>query len=474
MTELTGKSLTEISDLLGAREVSSLEVTEACIRQIERHQPDLNCFVRVDAEESLDTARRLDDELSRGIQPGRLHGVPMAHKDMYYRRGKVSSCGSRIRADYRPEVTSTLLKRLDEAGSVDLGTLNMTEFAFGPTGHNAVLGDCRNPWDITRIPGGSSSGSGSAVAARLAYGSLGSDSGGSVRIPAAMCGVVGLKPTLSRLSVFGTMGLSFSIDTPGPLARTVQDCARIMNVITGSDPKDPHCSKRAVPDYEADIERGIQRLRIGIPRNYFYDHCEAAVQKLVEDSLSILEGLDADLVEVDIPDPDQLMDLSRAVLYPQGSAMHAHWLRERRDEYSPQIRIRAATGYGVPAPVYLEALHARAGILNDFVQKVFGLCDVLHTPLMSFRTPVLAQTDADASEEMWQKIGLFCHTTAPINYLGLPALSVPAGFDPAGLPVSFQLVGRPFAEALLLRAAFAYQGETEWHRVPPSAIDCSG
>ncbi len=470
MIGLVEKSLTEIADLLSAKEVSSLEVTESCIRRIEQHQPDLNCFVRLDAEAALETARRLDDDLARGVPPGPLHGVPMAHKDMYYRRGKVSSCGSRIRSDYRPEVTSTLLERLDGAGSVDLGTLNMTEFAFGPTGHNAVLGDCRNPWNLDCIPGGSSSGSGAAVAARLAYGSLGSDSGGSVRIPAAMCGVVGLKPTLTRLSLFGAMGLSFSIDTPGPLARTARDCARIMNVVAGSDPKDPYCSGRAVPDYEADIDRGIRGLRVGVPGNYFYDHCEAAVREIVEESLSVLQDLGAILVDVDIPAPDRLMDLSRAVLYPEGSAKHAHWLRERRPEYSPQIRIRAATGYGVPAPVYLEALHARAGILAEFVRTVFGSCDVLHTPLMSFRTPTLEQTDAGASEEMWETIGLFCHATAPFNYLGLPALSAPAGFDPAGLPISFQLVGRPFAEALLLRTAFAYQEATAWHAVLPTEI----
>ncbi len=461
MDELAYLSLTQVADLIRSGDTSSEEVTRAILARIEEHQPKLNCFIRLDAEAALARARRLDQQRP-GDKLGALHGVPMAHKDVYYRAGKVSTCGSRIRKDFQPQVTSTLLSRLDEAGAVDLGTLNMTEFAFGPTGHNAIWGNCRNPWSSEHISGGSSSGSGAAVAAGLAYASLGSDSGGSVRLPASMCGVVGLKPTLTRLSLFGAMGLSFSIDTPGTLSRTVRDCARMMNVIAGHDPLDPYSSTRAVPDYEAAIGQAIDGLRVGVPSNYFYDHCNDEIKTILQNALSIFENLGAKLVDVAIPDPDHLMELSRAVLYPEGSALHSQWLKNRPEDYSPQIRVRAATGYGIPAPVYLEAVHARPQILQKFVVAVFSACDILYTPVLSFPVPTLAETDVGSTTTMWEVIGLLCHATAPINYLGLPAMSVPAGFTENGLPSSFQLVGPPFAESTLLKFAAAYETVTNW------------
>ncbi len=470
MTDLTDLSLVDLSNQLVKREVSAREVVEACFERIRVCEPRLNCFVRLDEEEALAAADGVDDALAKGQLRGLLHGVPMAHKDMFYRRGKVSTCGSRIFKDSPATSTSTLLKRLDAAGSIDLGTLNMTEFAFGPTGHNAVLGDCHNPWDLECIPGGSSSGSGTAVAARLVFGSLGSDSGGSVRLPAAICGVVGLKPTLGLLSLYGAMGLSYSIDTAGVLARTARDCARVMNVIAGHDPNDIRCTTRSVPDYEGSLDRDIRSVRIGVPTSYFYDHCGGAIRERLEQSLQVFETLGAEIVDVRIPETGQLMELSRAVLYPECTALHAADLRERMNDYSPQIRVRAATGFGIPAPVYLSALHARPGILKRFVDSVFDACDVLHTPLLSISVPKLSDTDVGIEQCMWETIGLLCHSTAPFNYLGLPAMSVPAGFDESGLPVSLQLVGRPFSEAGLLRVAAAYQNETRWHLQSPKDI----
>ncbi len=472
---LHGASLCEIQAAIASGKSTATEVTRHLLERIKSLQPQLNCFIRIDAEEALQTAARLDRQRREGRPCGPLHGVPLAHKDMYYSAGKVTTCGSRIRRQFVAPVTSTLLQRLEAAGAINLGTLNMTEFAFGPTGHNAVWGRCGNPWHSEHISGGSSSGSGAAVAARLAFGSLGSDSGGSVRLPAAMCGVVGLKPTLTRLSLFGAMGLSASIDTAGVLARTAADCARLMDVIAGPDTSDPLCSRLPAANYSAAVGGDIAGLRIGTPGNYFYDHASDEIRRLMDDSLEVLASLGAEIVDVQIPAAEHLSELSRAVLYPEGSARHAHWLRHCPGQYSPQIKVRAATGFAIPAPVYLEALHIRPRVLKTFVDSVFSQCDVLHTPLMGFAVPTAAETDVDSRSTMWRTIGRLVHCTAPFNYLGLPAISVPAGFTSNTLPAALQLVARPFDEAALLRVAAAYQSRVSWHEtlprcgMPPSA-----
>ncbi len=269
--ELTHLSLTDVAEAIRTKQVSAVEVTAACLRRIERLQPKLNCFISIEAEAALKAAAVADADLARGVLRGSLHGVPLAHKDMFYRAGQVSTCGSKINRDFVPDHTATVLSRLEAAGAIYLGGLNMAEFALGPTGHNEHWGHCRNPWNPDYITGGSSSGSGSAVAARLTYGALGSDTGGSVRMPAGVCGVVGLKPTWGRVSRYGVMPLSFSLDTVGPLARTVQDCACLTRIIAGSDPMDSTSSTALVPDYEATLSEGMKGIKIGVPTNYYYD-----------------------------------------------------------------------------------------------------------------------------------------------------------------------------------------------------------
>ena len=468
MTELHDLSLCETRDAIRNREFSSLELIEHLLTRIEKLQPRLNCFIRVDADHARQKAMELDKQLHNGDSAGPLHGIPLAHKDMFYTAGKVTTCASRIRKSFVPQVTSTLLERLDFAGAINLGTLNMTEFAFGPTGHNAIWGDCKNPWNLDHITGGSSSGSGSAVAARLVMGSLGSDSGGSIRLPSSMCGIVGLKPTLTRLSLYGAMGLSFSIDTPGPMTRTVADCALMMDVISGADPNDPYCSELPTSDYSAVIGRDIKGMRIGVPANYFYEDASDEIKKIMQDSLKTLESLGAEIVEINVPYVEYLSDLSRAILYPEGTAKHIQWLRDCPEQYSPQIKVRAATGFGIPSPVYHEALNARATILKSFVEEVFDKCEVLHTPMLSFSVPSSKETDVSSGSVMWKVIGSIVHCTAPFNYLGLPAMSVPAGFTLNSLPSSFQLVARPFAETSLLQVASAYEACCPHHKVIPN------
>ncbi|MBS0396918.1 MAG: amidase, partial [Proteobacteria bacterium] len=366
--------------------------------------------------------------------------------------------------------TATALARLQASGAVVLGALHMTEFALGPTGHNVHYGACHNPWNPAHIAGGSSSGSGAAVAARLAFGTLGSDTGGSIRVPAAVNGVLGLKPTYGRVPRTGAMPLSWSIDHVGPLARTAADLARLLGVIAGYDPLDPSASRRAVPDYEAGLGRGLAGLTLGVPRRYFFEGVAPAVAPALEAALAVLERGGARRVAVEVPQAEHMTELSRAILYPEAAALHGHWLRTRPADYSPQVRARAATGVAIPAAAYTEALQLRPVLLRAVCEAVFGACDVLVTPALDVEVPTLADTDVGGSAAMWSTIGRLLRCIAPFNFLGLPALSLPVGFTPNGLPASLQLVARPFAEGTLLAVAAAYQRLTDWHeRAPPVA-----
>ena len=463
-------TLTEAAAALARGELSSVELTRSCLERAHRLNAELNCFIRIEDEAALAAARAADAARAAGAAPGPLHGVPIALKDMFYDPARITSSGSQLRRAFRATTTATVVARLTAAGAVNLGALNMTEFALGPTGHNVHYGDCRNPWNTAHIAGGSSSGAAAATAARLAFAALGSDTGGSIRIPAAANGVVGLKPTYGRVSRAGVMPLSWSADHVGPLARTARDCARLLGVIAGHDPADPSSSRRPVPDYEAALTRGVAGLRIGVARNFYFDGVTADVRAAVEAALRVFEGAGARVLEVEVPAPEQLSELSRALVYSEAAAIHGEWLRKRPAEYSPQVRARAATGAAIPAPVYLEALQLRPLLLRQFVTRVYAHCDLLCTPTLPEPVPTLAATDVGGSAAMWRVIGALVRCTAPFNYLGVPALTLHAGFTDNGLPASLQLVGRPFAEELLLRAAAGYQAATDWHtRLPAVA-----
>lgn len=465
--ELLNLSLTEVADAIRRKKVSSLEVTQACLAQIERTQPIVNGYIAVERAAVLKAARAADEAVAKRRTLGPLHGVPLAHKDMYYRKGRVSTGGSKILRDYRPKITSTAAARLEAAGALWLGTLNMAEFAANPTGHNDHFGRCCNPWNPAHITGGSSSGSGAAVAARTCYGSLGSDTGGSVRLPAAMNGVVGLKPTYGLISRYGIVPRSWSHDTVGPLTRTARDCARMTRVVAGRDPLDATSTHEPIPDYERGINAGIKGLRIGVPRNHFYDDVTGDVQRAMDASVAALKSLGARIVPVDVPDPKRLFLVSNLITKCEAAAIHARWMRERPRDYSMMVFSRIEDGFHVPAVAYIEALNLRPRFVEEFVGAVFSRCDVFHCPVMTIPVPTGAATDPAAPGDVPRIIERITRNTRPFNHLGIPALSVPAGFADNGLPVAFQLVGRPYSEAQLFRAAHAYQSVTDWHqRVP--------
>jgi aspartyl-tRNA(Asn)/glutamyl-tRNA(Gln) amidotransferase subunit A len=458
----TALTLREAAVAISQGRLRAEALIDACLDRVERLQPTLNCFIRMTADQARAKARAADLAVKSGRSLGPLHGLPLAHKDMFYRAGEVCSCGSKIRADFVPDHTATVLTRLDAAGGIELGRLNMAEFAMGPTGHNDHFGRCRNPWNTDHITGGSSSGSGAAVAADLVFGALGSDTGGSVRLPAAACGVVGIKPTLGRVSRYGTMPLSHSLDCIGVLARNVGDCARLLSVIAGADAQDGMASRLPAPNYESGLDAAadagsLAGLRVGVPNRYYFDGIDREVADLLAASRTILEKRGAKIIDVPVGDHGAINDLSNAILWPEGAGLHLQWLRDRPQDYAEQSRARLLVGLGVPATLYVEAVRARAPLLEEFLSETFSKCDVLHVPVLKRSVPTAAETDVGGSAGMAAVLGQIVANTRPFNYLGLPGLSVPIGFTRNGLPQAMQLVARPFREDLLFRVGAAYE-----------------
>lgn len=468
-TEPALMSLTAVAKAIAARQFSSHEVTRSCLHRIAQWQPKLNAFMTVEAEDALKAAAEADAALAKGHNRGPLHGVPLAHKDMYYDAGHVVTCGSLIRRDFVASSTSTALQRLKDAGSIRLGSLGMAEFAYGPTGHNYHYGAVHNPWKSGYVTGGSSSGSGSAVGARLTFAALGSDTGGSVRMPAHFCGVTGLKTTYGRVSRAGAMPLSQSLDTVGPLARTVEDCALLLGLMAGADGEDPTASTLPVPDYVAASSASIKGLKIGVPTSFYVDDLDADVAKALEDTITVLKREGADIVKVELPDQRQLSAACQLVLAVEAAAFHKRWLIERPQDYGPQVLMRLQNGLAVPAVLYLEAMRWRGPALAAHVAATADV-DAVLAPVAPVAAPTIAESDVGNAPDAEAVIQRLTRFTRPINYLGLPSLSIPSGFNAKGLPIGMQLIGRSFDEATLITTGAAFQRATDFHeKVPPAA-----
>jgi len=465
-TEPALMSLTSVAKAIADKHVSSREVTQSCLDRIARWQPRLNAFMAIEAEGALKAADAADAALAKGIRHGVLHGVPLAHKDMYYEAGKVVTCGSRIRRDFVATTTETALKRLKDAGTIRLGSLQMAEFAYGPTGHNSHYGPVHNPFALDRITGGSSSGSGSAVAARLTFAALGSDTGGSIRMPAHFCGVTGLKTTVGRTSRAGAMPLSQSLDTVGPLARTVGDCAVLLGLMAGADPADPTAISGPLPDYVAATTGSVKGLTIGVPAAFYVDDLDAEVAGVLDATIAVFKREGANVVRVELPDQRQLSAASQLVLAVEAAALHKRWMIERPQDYGPQVLMRLQNGLAIPGVSYLEALRWRGPALAAHLAAVAEV-DAVIAPVSPVPAPTIAESDVGNSPDADAVIQRLTRFTRPINYLGLPSLSIPSGFTRAGLPVGMQLIGRSFDEATLLRIGAAFQRATDFHdRVP--------
>ncbi len=454
-------SISEAAALIKERKLSPVELTQACLDRIDRLQPQLNAFITLTADDAVKTAREAEAEIARGDHRGPLHGIPIALKDLFDVSGVPTTAGSKILAGNIAAADSASAARLRDAGAVILGKLNLHEFAYGATGVNPHFGACRNPWDTERICGGSSSGSGSAVAAGLCFAALGTDTGGSIRIPASLCGIAGLKPTFGRVSRRGVVPLSWSLDHVGPMTRSVADCAIVLQAIAGHDPLDASSANEAVPDYSESLETGIEGLRAGVPRELFFDNLDPEVEGPVRAAIKTLEGLGARVTEIGLPYITEIPGGLTAIMLPEALAYHQKWMAERPNDYGDDVRYRLELGATYLAVHYVQAQRLRERAVAAWRERVFDKVDLIVTPTTAAAASRIGESDLSVT------FGLIRNTN-PINFLGLPALSVPCGFTAAGLPVGMQLIGRWFEEATVLRASFAYEQATDWHeRRPP-------
>ena len=450
-------TIATLARAIAARKISPVEATQEHLARIERLDGRIRAFITVDAEGALATARALEAELVAGRSRGPLHGVPLAHKDLCHVPGLPTSCGTLTREYFTSPFECTAVARLREAGAVLLGKLNMAELAMGPFGDNAHHGDVQNPRREGHCAGGSSSGSAAAVAAGFALAALGSDTGGSIRLPAACCGVVGLKPTYGRVSRAGAMPLSWSLDHMGPLTRTVADAATVLGIIAGYDPRDATSSRRGVPYYERTLEMPIAGLRVGVAENYYFDGITDEMAGAVHAALRAIEGLGAVVTQVRLPDPQPLVDVSNVISRSESATIHSRVLRDRPHELQAAVRARLDTGFHISAHDYLQALRLRGRFTRAFVREVFGEVDLLVLPVIPEPAPALEAVKAGTADEIVARMGRFSRLTRPFNGLGLPALALPCGALSDSRPLALQIVGRPFDEARVLRLGHAYQ-----------------
>jgi aspartyl-tRNA(Asn)/glutamyl-tRNA(Gln) amidotransferase subunit A len=468
-----GTSLAELTlagavSLVERKEVSPVELVDVCLERIAATNDVLHAYITVYADEARAVAKAAEAMIQAGHRLGPLHGIPIALKDNVALEGLPTTAGSKVLADWIPEEDATVAARLKGAGAVIVGKTNMHEFAWGGTTANPHYGFCRNPWNPERFPAGSSGGSGAAVAARTCFGALGTDTGGSIRLPSAVNGVVGIRPTIGRVSNFGVIPLAWSMDTVGPMTRTVEDCAVMFNAIAGHDPRDEASAAVPVVDYTTDLRRGVQGLRIGIVPGYFFHHLQPAVHDAVRRALDVFGELGASVVDVEIEHIHGNISAQLTVESCEPSTYHQRWLRERPEDYGEDVRLLLELGELHLATHYLQAQRYRALLRRQFLDA-FKSVDVFVCPTLPFTaTPVGATTvviEGGIEEDMLSAIMQF---TGVPSLTGLPSLAVPCGFDPDGLPIGMQIIGRPFDEATLYRFGSAFQEATDFHTRAPS------
>ena len=463
---LAYKTITELARLLRSRETSSAELTEMYLDRVERLDGELRSYVTVTTELARQQAREADAALARGEAPGPLAGIPLAHKDEFFTKGILTTCGSRTLAEFVPDYDAAAIERMHAAGAVMLGKLNMTEWA-SPLTWEFPFGQPRNPWSLDRDAGGSSTGSGVATAAGLCAASIGEDTGGSIRRPASCNGVVGLRPSLGRVSVYGMFASNWNQDTVGPLARSVADCALLMNAIAGHDPRDPVSADLPVPDYTAALHGDVKGLRVGVVKEALdAPHLDPQIKRLALGAIAVLESLGAVVSEASIPH----MTLSGLINGAFGSARAAlHWpyLNEQPELYDTGVRRYTILPALLPASTYQRALQLRSVLRAQTLDALAGH-DVLLSPAYPGFPPLIADTKSDppsveAAVEQMRRYGF--HTPAP--YAGAPAMSVPMGFSDGGLPIGLHIMAKPFDEPSVFRAAYAYEQAAPWRTMRP-------
>ena len=458
--------ISELQQAYRSGDASPVEVVRHMLGRIEELDPALNSYLTVTAEQALEQARRAESEIRAGKQVGPLHGVPYAAKDLFDTKGIRTTVGSRILADNVPGEDAAIVEKLAAAGAILLGKTGLHEWAYGITSSNPHFGPIRNPWDPERIPGGSSGGSTAALAAGLCSFSLGSDTGGSIRIPAALCGIAGLKPTFGRVSRRGAFPLGHTLDTLGPFGLTVQDSALVYQAVAGPDPADPTARDKPVelPSFERDPR--LDGVVIGLPRTFFFEHLDPAVAKAMDDALEILRGLGAELRDVAVPDIELANSLHLLILMAEASSIHKRRHQERREEFGDDVRRHLDQGRLVTAADYLNAQRLRRRFCREFARSLEGV-DALVLPAVPIPTARIGETEVEVNGTMENVRIATTRNIRSLNLTGLPVLAVPCGFHDDGLPIGMQVVGKAFDERQILKIGHAYEAATEWHRQVP-------
>jgi aspartyl-tRNA(Asn)/glutamyl-tRNA(Gln) amidotransferase subunit A len=466
--DLTTFSLKNVSELLRKKSTSPVELTEACLKRIEAYNPSVNAFITVTAESALASAREMQAEQSRGKWRGPLHGVPIALKDNIDTAGVRTTAASELFKDRVPAEDAEVVRRLKNAGAIILGKLNMHEFAYGPTSAVSYFGPVHNPWALDRISGGSSGGSAAAIASGMCFGTLGTDTGGSIRIPSSHCGVVGLMPTYGRVSNRGVIPMAWTLDHVGPICKTVEDAAMMLGVIAGYDDADPTTVDVAVPDYTRSFAMQVRKLRIGFPRANFFDGLDPEYAKRMNDAIEILRKLTASAIDVQLP---QAVNAG-TIWGPETYAYHAKWLTESPQKYQAATREQMIRSNEMKPDVYAQA-RRQVDLVRREIRKVFSSVDLLVTPTMKAPPGTIAAAISapaapparGAGGEIAPAGGL--NSVGAFDVYGLPAITIPCGFTAAGLPLGIQISAAPFAESNMLALAHAYEQATEWHTRRP-------
>ena len=449
-------TITSLSQHIRKKEISPVEVIDAFLERVEAAQKKLNAFITVLEQHARQAARQAEKEIVKGHYRGPLHGIPYAAKDLFFTKGIKTTCGTRILADFVPEEDGTIISRLTEAGAILIGKTNMHEFAFGTTSHNPHFGNVRNPWDPECVPGGSSGGSAAAVAAGCALLALGTDTGGSIRIPSALCGIAGIKPTFGRVSKHGVYPLCWSLDHPGPMTRTVADTSIALKHMAGSDLKDPCTRDVPVDDYFAGLTGDIRGIRVGVPDTVYFEAIDPEVKAGVEAAIEALKDLGATVISIHIPDLDRASAATLLILSAEAAACLEKFHRTRPDDIGSDVRSRLDVGALHLSSSYIKAQRIRRMMQEHFAKALMQV-DVLATPGVSIPAPRLDQDTIRLDDEDIPVGVALTRCTRILNLVGLPSVSVPVGFSKEGLPIGMQIAGRPFDEATALRVAEAYE-----------------
>ena len=458
--------LATLSNLIRTGDISPVELIESTFAEIDRRNPQLNAFITLFRERSLESARQAEKEMRDGRIRGALHGIPIALKDIIHVAGTPTTCGSKFFAIDPTQPDATVTAKLKAAGSIIIGKTNLHEFAYGVTTENPHFGTTANPWNTSHVAGGSSGGSAVAVVTSFCAGALGTDTGGSVRIPAAMCGAVGLKPTYGRISVSGVVELAQSLDCVGPICRRVADVAVMMNALAGYDSGDVHSENRPVPDYTEALEDSVSGMKAGVPQQHCFEDLHPDVEGSVAEAIKVLAKLGVDVIELDLPSIPDAHQATLTILMAEASHCHQRRLAEHREDYGLDVREMLENGQKFSAGDYIGTIRSRDHTRREFVRAFEGV-DFILTPTVPVPAPLRSMMDtSDGSDSNLIRPRL-TQNTRIFNLLGLPAISVPCGFTKEGLPVGLQIAGRWWAERELLRVAHAYEQATPWHRMCP-------